>query len=186
LTTCGHDGTGGPGPGADSGTDTDTDTDTDTGPIGSFDECQTGIGIGGVEEFLGTADDGGQIKYFWYDAVEEPLLRLDVEAYAESEAPTEPGEYPIGDLEADYATCGLCIVVHTDGGYKTFMPMADGGSITLDSYSLANPVGSSFSGSFTAAMQEVTIAADLSTTPVEGGCAGILTASWSGTVADFP
>jgi hypothetical protein len=187
LAICCSDDNGGiSGPPADAGTGTDADTDTDTEPLGLFDECQAGIGVGGAEEFFGTADEGGEIKYFWYDSLEEPTLRLDVEAYAEADAPTEPGEYPIGEAEADYATCGLCIVVHIDGGYATFMPMADYGSITLDSYSLANPVGSTFSGSFTAAMQEVEIASDFSTTPVEDGCAGVLTASWNGTVADFP
>ena len=66
------------------------------------------------------------------------------------------------------------------------LPVADSGTITLDDYVLGDPVGSTFSGSFDVVMQEVTIAQDLTTTPVDGGCTGTLSASWSGTVEEFP
>ncbi|HUT78751.1 MAG TPA: hypothetical protein VM285_13735 [Polyangia bacterium] len=144
-----------------------------------------GVQEGGTETFNGSADSGGVIKYVWVSDAQDTALN--VELYASFGAPTAPGTYDIDATEADYATCGICLLVFGDSGATTYMPVADSGSITLDDYTIASPVGTTFSGSFDVEMQEVTIAdGTYATTPVEGGCAGTLTADFSGTVTDFP
>ena len=63
------------------------------------------------------------------------MLRL--ENYAGFGGPQAPGRFVIDARDADYASCGLCLVLHTDcagGGARcesTWMPVPDSGAVEL-------------------------------------------------------
>jgi hypothetical protein len=103
------------------------------------------------------------------------------EIYPALGAPDTPGTYDIDAAQAEYSTCDICMYVHNSGQF--FMPVPDSGTITFVDYVIGEPVGTAFSGDFALEMREVTINTDTAvTTPVENGCTGALTATWSGTV----
>jgi len=183
LAACSSDDDDDDGSGGDG--DTDGDGDGDTDGDADFDDCVTGVQQGGSEVFYGSSDEGGVIKYRWTSAAQDSALLIEI--YSSYGAPSAPGTYSIDAIEANYQTCGLCILVFADDGSTVYMPVAGSGSMTLTDYSLSNPVGTTLSGGFTVEMQEVTInESTLVTTPVAGGCTGTLSATFDGTVVAFP
>ena len=153
-------------------------------PPGEFD-CVEGVLDGGFDGgYLDISDEGGMLVYAWGDSETEATQQLTVEIYEMYDGPTQPGTYPITAAEADYALCGLCLVLWTEEGI--FMPVEGSGSITIDQMSLAE-IGQPFVGSFDVVLQEVEIdAEDYTTTVVDDGCSGQLGHEWNVTTEDFP
>ncbi|MDX2092207.1 MAG: hypothetical protein SFX73_30355 [Kofleriaceae bacterium] len=100
---------------------------------------------------------------------------LQFEVYAAYGGPTMPGTYPLAAVETSYKTCGTCLLfqtgcsAHDDHFHcdKVFMPHA-AGSVTFTA--LGTAASMKMTGSVEDLMfQEVSIADDLTTTPVASG-----------------
>lgn len=121
---------------------------------------------------VGQNQDGSQVWIF--EAMDgDAMLRF--ELYAAYGAPTSPGVAEITDAETDYSTCGTCIMLRTGcvahGDHydctKSFMPKVGG---QIEFTAISGTVGEQMSGELkNIVLQEVSIAQDYSTTPVNGG-----------------
>ncbi len=121
---------------------------------------------------VGQNQDGSQVWIF--EAMDgDAILRLDL--YAAYGAPTSPGVAEITDAETDYSTCGTCIMLRTGcvshGDHydctKNFMPKVGG---QVEFTAMSGTVGEQMAGELkNIVLQEVSIAQDYSTTPVNGG-----------------
>jgi hypothetical protein len=125
-------------------------------------------------------------RYEGMDSATAPGNILLIENWVAYGAHNTAGTYNITATEASYLDCGFCVLLHKNCGEtdceKTFMPMA-GGTYTLTT--LDKTEGGTFAGTLTGVtLQEVTIAENLTTTPVPGGetwCMPSMT--WTATVA---
>lgn len=109
--------------------------------------------------------------------------RLRLENYAAFGGPTAPGRVAIEAVDADYASCGLCLVLETDcaaGGacQTTWMPVPGSGAVELTA--LGEAEGAPMSGQLEGLMfREVEIDAETyATTVVPGGGEAAL-ADWA-------
>ncbi len=115
-------------------------------------------------------------SYKGYSQARYPMNVLRFEMWKGNGAPTEPGTYPIGEDETSYATCANCMVFEYNCDYndqgvrycgRTYMP-AQGGEIVISE--ISDVPGDMLSVTFNnVALQQVTIAQDMTTTPVENG-----------------
>lgn len=97
--------------------------------------------------------------------------------------PRSPGTYAIPGPGTNFWGNSIQVSVVTNS--KTFVPVADTGTIILTDYDLTKPVGSLFSGSLQVQLEQVIIdETDGSTEPVPDGCKGVLNLSWYGTVIE--
>lgn len=180
---------------ADVDADSDADSDSDSDPVpesatGPTSECVTGYPANGYQLTLGGTNSSGLhvLRYIWADQIEEGTAQLMIENWGEYSGPTGPGTYPITATEADYADCGICLLMYDFSGTEgiVYMPVAGSGSIVIDSMTVGDAgVGTTFSGSIDVDIQQVEIAEDLTTTVVDGGCTGSLTHTFTSQIQAF-
>ena len=110
--------------------------------------------------------------------------QLRLESYAEFGGPQAPGRFAIDAREADYATCGLCLVLRTDcadGGSAcgaTWMPVPDSGAVEFAALGVEE--GEALTGAVEGLrLREVTIDPDNYTTTVVPDGAEIALADWA-------
>ena len=120
-----------------------------------------------------TGTDGG--SQFWLLEAMEDDVQLKIEIYEAYGGLSSPGSITIDDVEANYATCGTCILLETGcaahGDHyhceRTFMPMV-GGEFQLDD--IGDSAGDQFTGQLLGVVfQEVTIGSDYQTQQVAEG-----------------
>jgi hypothetical protein len=125
-----------------------------------------------VSAAVGTSEEGDGI---WLLQAQSDREVLRVELYASFGALSEPGSVEMSAAEADYATCGTCLILQSDCSVhddhlhcaRTFMPRPEG-SFYLDA--VGTEEGDSLAGGLRQIVfQEVTIAEDYTTEVVEGG-----------------
>ena len=125
-----------------------------------------------VEATLRTLSDGSQA---WVLAAKDGQTWLTIENYPAYGGATGPETRTLDATEADYATCGVCLLLQTDcsphGDHAhcgtTFMP-EPGGEVSFDA--LGQATGDIWSGALSdVRFVEVDIGNNLDTTPVEDG-----------------
>lgn len=135
-----------------------------------------------VEATLYNRDDGSS---YWVLLAKDGKTWLSIENYPDYGGATGPESRTISEADADYATCGVCVLLRTEceshGDHahcgSSFMP-EPGGEISFDAFGEAD--GELWSGSLTdVRLVEVEINAQtFETTPVTGG-ETILLDDWS-------
>jgi hypothetical protein len=125
-----------------------------------------------VEGTLATLSDGSQA---WLLLAKDDATWLSIENYPAYGGATGPERRTLDATEADYATCGVCLLLQTDcephGSHAhcgaTFMP-EPGGEVVFEA--LGDAAGARWTGSLNdVTFVEVEIGDDYETTPVEGG-----------------
>ena len=120
-----------------------------------------------------TAPDGGQV---WLMTGAQGTTFLNVELFESVRAELgSPGVVALEERDEDYGTCAVCVVLQTGCAMsfgsvsceRTYMARA-GGELELESVGMS--VGERLRGAFRSlVLQEVQIASDYRTQPVEGG-----------------
>ena len=114
-------------------------------------------------------------NYWVLQAIDENDVMLKIEIYESYGGISSPGNIVIDDVEANYATCGNCILLQTGcrehGDHydceRTFMPKT-GGELHIEE--TGTNAGDAFSGQLLGVVfQEVTIDRDYQTQPVADG-----------------
>lgn len=110
------------------------------------------------------------------DGTDEVSAVLNIEMYTAFGGPTSAGVVEMTETETNYADCAVCIILNTEnckahGDHyhcdRSFMPRAQG-QLNLEVY--GDEAGESFKATLEdIVFQEVEIADDYKTTPVEGG-----------------
>lgn len=125
-----------------------------------------------VHAATGQAEDGTQV---WLLEAGEGSTRLSLEIYEAFGGPVSPGVIEITETEANYATCGTCLLLRTgctahDDHFhceRTFMPRPEG-EVHLDA--MGNTTGERLTGELLdLTFLEVMIGEDLNTQAVAGG-----------------
>jgi hypothetical protein len=162
-TSCVPEGDGGDGgDGADGGGD-----GADGGGDGGLD-----FSPGAVS---GTLYGEGTDEPAWVLRAEDGQTWLSMEIYPAYGGPSAAGPVSLGAADADYATCGLCLLIqtgcepHGDHAHCDAVYMAEAGG-EVDLTALDGEVGGRLAGELRGLrFVEVEIGGDLETTPVAGG-----------------
>lgn len=123
-----------------------------------------------------TLYDDGKGGLVWILTAKDGTTTLSIENYPDYGGATGPETRTIDATEADYATCGVCVLLQTGckdhGDHQhcdiTYMP-EPGGTVTFDT--LGDTAGASWAGALADLhLVEVTIdSSTYETTPVDGG-----------------
>ena len=120
-----------------------------------------------------TGVEGG--SQIWLLEAKDGDVHLKIEIYESYGGISSPGSITIDDVEANYATCGTCVLLQTGcAGHgdhfhceRSFMPKT-GGEVHIDK--IGTNAGDDFAGQLLGLIfQEVTIDQDFQTEPVVDG-----------------